>query len=95
MSGPHLLTVAEAAATLRCSTRQVWKLIAKGVLSRGPQYGLKAVVHAESVFQALEKTYDPAPVDTFEPAPKKRRRPPKGSLAAECAAMRERVRRGG
>jgi excisionase family DNA binding protein len=56
---PALLTVAEAAETLRCKRTRVFELIADGTLVRGAKYGRKTVVLAESVFAALEKTYDP------------------------------------
>lgn len=59
---PHkVLTVVEAAETLRCSERRVWGLIADGVLSKAPSYGKRTLVYAESVFEALERAYHPGP----------------------------------
>jgi excisionase family DNA binding protein len=56
---PALLTVAEAAETLRCSRTRVFELLASGVLVRGRRFGRRTVILAESVFQALEQEYHP------------------------------------
>ena len=61
MTGPRILTVQDAASTLLCSRRRVFELLADGTLERGPKYGKKTTVVAESVFDALEKAYDPVP----------------------------------
>jgi excisionase family DNA binding protein len=65
MTAPALLTVAEAAETLRCSRTRVFELLASGVLVRGRRFGRRTVILAESVFAALEQEYHP-------PAPPKR-----------------------
>jgi hypothetical protein len=59
VSTPALLTIAETAATLRCSRRRVFQLLSDGTLVRGKRYGRQAVILAESVYAALEATYDP------------------------------------
>lgn len=61
-----LLTVEEAAETLRCSRSRVFELLADGTLVRGRQFGRRTVILAESVFAALEADYHP-------PAKKRRR----------------------
>jgi excisionase family DNA binding protein len=80
---PSLLTVAEAAATLRCKRTKVFELLANGTLVRGAKYGRQTVILAESVFAALEKAYDP-------PAPRRRqsRRAVSESLDAMLAKAR-------
>lgn len=64
-----LLTVDEAAETLRCSRSRVFELLANGTLARGARYGRRTVILAESVFAALEADYHPP-----APPPKPRRR---------------------
>lgn len=61
MAEPVLLTIDEAAAVLRCGRRKVFALLAQGVLTRGPCYGAKTVVLAESVYDACNATPMPAP----------------------------------
>jgi hypothetical protein len=73
-TAPQLLTIPEAAATLRCSPRRVWELLAQGKLVRGPCYGRRTVVLAESVFSACEAEFHPPPKP-------KRHRPARRTLA--------------
>lgn len=86
-----LLTVKEAAVTLRCSPRRVFELLADGTLTRGVKFGRETVVVAESVFAALEAEYHP-------PAPPRVRTPkPAQSFTARMdafAADRKARRRG-
>jgi excisionase family DNA binding protein len=85
VTAPKLLTVDEAAETLRCSRRRVFELLASGKLARGPCYGRKTVVLAESVFAACEAEYHPAPA-----AP--RRRPARKTFADAVDAVVARAR---
>lgn len=62
MSDPLLLTIDQAASTLHCKRTKVFELISLGVLIKAPKFGRRTTVYAESVFAALEKAYDPAPV---------------------------------
>lgn len=86
---PPVLTVKEAAETMKCSPARIWQLIADGTLVRGKQYGRKAVVIAESVFNALEATYHPrVPAKATppeRPAAKRARPAPAFDLEAERA----------
>jgi hypothetical protein len=59
MAEPLLLTVLEAAATLRCSRARIFQLLADGTLVRGNRYGRQTVILAESVFEAAEVAADP------------------------------------
>jgi hypothetical protein len=63
---PLLLPVDEVARMLFCSRRRVFELLADGTLLRGAKFGKQTTILAESVFQAMEKAYDP-------PAPKVKR----------------------
>ncbi len=80
-----LLAIDEAAAHLRCSRRRVFELLADGTLTRGPKYGKRTVVTAESVEAALQPTV------TEPQAPQRRTRSSK-SFKAELDAMLERRR---
>ena len=71
MTAPALLTLAEAAATLKCSRRAIYRLIAMGDLTRAPRWGKRTCVFAESVFALLDRAYDPPAV---APARKRFRR---------------------
>jgi len=66
-----LLDVDEAATRLRCSRRRVFELLADGTLARGPKYGRRTVITAESVAAALVAS-EPAPCPAAEAAPKRR-----------------------
>lgn len=48
-----ILTIAEAAAQLRCRRTTVFKLLAEGRLIRAPRFGKQTVVTAESVAEIL------------------------------------------
>ncbi|MCP3137536.1 hypothetical protein [Pyxidicoccus xibeiensis] len=82
-----LLDVEQAASRLRCSRRRVFELLAAGTLVRGPKYGRRTVITAESVNAALVPTE--ALVLTTTEAPK--RRAPR-SLVADLDALREQQR---
>jgi excisionase family DNA binding protein len=56
---PILLTVEEAAETLKCSRSRIFELLADGTLVRGRKHGRKTVIIAESVFAACEADYHP------------------------------------
>ncbi len=75
-----LLTVMEAATTLRCSRRRVFELLADGTLTRGVKFGRETVVVAESVFAALEVAYHPVATRT-------RVRKPTQSFSARLDAL--------
>ncbi len=83
-----LLTVDEAAAELHCKRRRVFELLADNTLVRGPKYGRKTVITAESVAAALA-----AECHTRQPEqrPTAKRRAPK-SFKAELAELAERQR---
>jgi excisionase family DNA binding protein len=78
-----LLTADEAASRLRCSRRRVFELLAAGTLARGPKYGRRTVITAESVEAALAPC-EPAPRPVAEATPK--RRAPR-SLKADLEAL--------
>lgn len=78
-----LLDVDETATRLRCSRRQVFKLLTDGTLARGPKYGRRTVITAESVEAALVAS-ELAPCPVAEAAPK--RRAPR-SLKADLDAL--------
>lgn len=82
-----LLTVAEAGQMLKCERTQVFELIKRGVLARAPKFGKKTCVYAESVFAALEKSYDPPP-----PAAPRVRRTSRTQFAAGIDAWVARAR---
>lgn len=91
---PLVLTIQEAAETMKCGRTRIYELIADGTLVRGKQFGRKTVVIAESVFNALEATYHPAkPTPAERPAAKRRPAkqphpaPPAFDPEAEAAAM--------
>ncbi|WP_375765672.1 helix-turn-helix domain-containing protein [Archangium gephyra] len=83
-----LLDVDEAATRLRCSRRRVFELLADGTLARGPKYGRRTVITAESVADALVAS-ESAPCPAAEAAPK--RRAPR-SLKAGLDALAEQQR---
>jgi excisionase family DNA binding protein len=83
-----LLDVDEAAARLRCSRRRVFELLAAGTLARGPKYGRRTVITAESVEAALVAS-ELATCPVAEAAPK--RRAPR-SLKADLEALAEKQR---
>ncbi|WNG37880.1 helix-turn-helix domain-containing protein [Archangium violaceum] len=78
----ELLDVDEAAARLRCSRRRVFELIADGTLTRGPKYGRRTVITAESVAAALE----PEPVLVLTANKPSKPRAPR-SLQADLEAL--------
>lgn len=81
MTTPPLLTVDEAATLLRCRRTKVFELIAKGVLVKAPRFGKQTTVYAQSVFDLLEKSFDPP-----APARRRRARSGRGRLADEITA---------
>ncbi|MCY1077406.1 hypothetical protein [Archangium lansingense] len=83
-----LLDVDESAARLRCSRRRVFELLADGTLTRGPKYGRRTVITAESVEAALVAS-ESAPCPVSEAAPK--RRAPR-SFKAELDELTQRQR---
>lgn len=87
---PPVLTIKEAAETMKCGRTRIYELIADGTLVRGKQFGRRTVVLAESVFAALEAEYHPAapakpPKPARERAEKKARAPVPFDLEAERA----------
>lgn len=85
MAEQVLMTVAEAAQTLRCSGRQVWRLIAAGQVVLGRKHGRKAVVLAESVYAACEVEAQAAP------KPRVRRKQTREEFEAEIFAVTRRA----
>ncbi|WP_426751574.1 hypothetical protein [Myxococcus sp. Y35] len=87
-----LLDVNEAAARLRCSTRRVFELLSDGTLVRGPKFGRKTVITAESVEAAL---VPPAPLVLEPTAPPKLRAPRdfRSDLARLAEQQREQWRK--
>jgi predicted ArsR family transcriptional regulator len=77
-----LVTVAEAATRMRCHPRQVFRLLRRGVLTRGPKYGRRTVVTLESLEAALAA---PAELD----APVRRKRVRQAMTKAEFNASIE------
>jgi excisionase family DNA binding protein len=70
MNDDRLLTVAEAAALLRCSRSRVYELLKDGTLVRGPKFGRHTVIPESSVKAALLPVEQPVPL----PAKPRRRR---------------------
>ena len=83
-----LLDVDETTALLRCSRRTVFKLLANRTLARGPKYGRRTVITAESVEAALVAS-EAAPCPVAKATPK--RRTPR-SLKTDLAELAEQQR---
>lgn len=81
---PALLTVAEAAAVLRCSRRRVFELLADETLLRGASYGRKTLILGSSVEAALAAPA-PAPI-------RPRRRPARKELITSLEAALAKAR---
>lgn len=90
---PLVLTIREAAETMKCGRTRIYELIADGTLVRGKQFGRRTVVLAESVFAALEAEYHPT-VPAKPPKPARERAEKKARAHAPAFDLEaERARR--
>ncbi|GAC1590861.1 MAG: hypothetical protein NVS3B25_09720 [Hymenobacter sp.] len=77
-----LLTVPEVCTVLRCSRATVFRLLDRGILQRGVNYGRSAVITRASVEAALT-----APVHEEARKPPKRAPRPSATTRAELLAL--------